>query len=68
MDHKVEDDIDVESAGAEDAEAVRLEEHGLMGAGSEGGDGGVEALEMAYLDEATAFAGEADEGVGLLEG
>ena len=48
MDHEVEDHVDVERAGGEDAEAVGLEEHGVVEAGGDGGDGGVEAFEMAY--------------------
>ncbi len=44
MDHKVEDDVDVEGARGEDAEPVRLKEHGVGEGGEGGGDGGVEAL------------------------
>jgi hypothetical protein len=61
VDHEVEDDVDVEGAGAEDAEAVGLEEHGSVDAGFERGDGGVEAFEVADLNEAVVLVGEVDE-------
>ncbi len=67
VDHEVEDDVDVEGAGAEDAEAVGLEEHGLVDAGLERGDGGVEAFEVSYLDEAAMLVGDANEFIGLSE-
>ena len=68
VDHEVEDDVDIESAWAEDAEAVGLEEHGVVDAGGEGGNGGIEALEVTDLDEALMLIGEADEGICLGEG
>jgi hypothetical protein len=67
VNHEVEDDVDVESAGAEEAETVGLEEHGAVDERGEGSDGGVEAFEVADLDEAVVEAAEADELVGLLE-
>jgi hypothetical protein len=67
VDHEVEDDVDVEGAGAEDAEAVGLEEHGPVDAGFERGDGGVEAFEVTYLDEAVVLSSEVDEPVCLGE-
>ncbi len=68
VDHQVEDYVHVEGAGAEDAEAVGLKEHGLLNARGKGGDGGVEALEVTDLDEAVVLTGEADEVVGLVQG
>jgi len=47
VDHEVEDYVYVEGSGGEDAEAVGLEEHGIVEAGGYGGDGGVEAFEVA---------------------
>jgi hypothetical protein len=46
---------------------VRLKEHGTAQFGLDGKDGGVEALEVAGLQDATAFVGSADEVVGLGE-
>ena len=68
VDHEVEDDVDVERAGGEDAEAVRLEEHGAIELGAGGVDGGVETFEVADLDEAIVLPGEGDELIGLCEG
>src|SRR5690348_3645972 len=61
VDHEVKDDIDVQRAGAEDAEAMRLKEHGRVDAGLGGGDGRVEALEVARLQDARALCCEIDE-------
>ena len=57
VDHEVEDDVDVERAGGEDAEAVGLEEHGVVEALGDGGDGGVETLEVADGDDAVEVVG-----------
>ena len=68
MDHEIENDVDVEGTRCEDAEPVRLEEHGL-GEGCEScGNGGVEALEMADGDDATLRLGESQDVVCLGEG
>ncbi len=67
MDHEVEDDIDVQGAGCEDAEAVRLKEHGAVEEGAHGLDSGVEAFEMADLQDAVVLCGEVEEVVGLFE-
>ncbi len=68
VDHEVEDDVDVEGAGGEDAEPVGLEEHGLMERGEGGGDGGVEAFQMADGEDAVVGLSEGDEVVGFGEG
>ena len=52
MDHQVEDDIDVEASWGEDAEAVDLEEEWKGDSFFECGDSGVEAFEVAYLEDA----------------
>ncbi len=44
VNHEVEDDVDVEGARGEDAEAVSLKEHGVVERGESRGDGGIEAL------------------------
>ncbi len=68
VDHEVEDDVDVEGAGSEDAEPVGLEEHGLVERCEGGGDGGVEALEVADGDDAAVGLREGEDVVGLGEG
>ena len=67
VDHEVEDDVDVEGARGEDAEAVALEEHGAVEMRAGGDDGGVEAFEVAGLDDAVVLRGEAQDGVGVFE-
>ena len=57
VDHEVEDYVDVEGAWGEDAEAVGLEEHGVVEAVDDGGDRGVEALEVADGYDAVGFGG-----------
>ena len=68
VDHEVEDDIDVEGARAERAEAVDLEEHRAGDDGQGGDDGGIEALEVADLDDAAGGAGGGDDVVGFRQG
>ena len=67
MDHEVKDDVDVERAGREDAEAVRLEEHGLIEVGQEGLYGWIEALEVADLEDALRGRGQGDEFIGFFD-
>ncbi len=67
VDHEVEDDVDVEGAGSEDAEAVGLEEHGVVEGGEGGGDGGVEALEMTDGDEPLVDEGGQHDLVGFCQ-
>ena len=57
MDHEVEDHVDVEGTRGEDAEPMGLEEHGAVEVGAGGGDGWVEALEVADLDDAVEAGG-----------
>lgn len=45
-----------------------LEEHGLIERFDGGGDGGVEALEVADGDDAAVVAGDVDDAIGLVEG
>jgi len=61
VDHEVEDDVDVERAGGEDGKPVGLKEHGAAQFGLDGEHGGVEALEVAGLQNAAAFGGSPDE-------
>ena len=68
VDHEVEDDVDVEGSRGEDAEAVGLEEHGLVELGEGGGDGGVEAFEMTDGDDAVEGGGKFEDAVGIGEG
>src|SRR5665213_1074835 len=58
VDHEVEDDIDVERARGEDAEAVGLEEHGAVEQRLDRGDGGVETFEVADLDDPLVNVGK----------
>ena len=68
VDHEVQDDVDVEGAWGKDAEAVRLEEHGVVELGDGCSDGGVEAFEMADGDDALMGVGEIEDAVGFGEG
>ena len=68
MDHQVEDDVDVERAGCEDAEPVGLKEHGTVEVRQKSLDGGVEALQMPDLENAVFRLGHGDEAVGFGEG
>ena len=68
VDHEVEDDVDVERARGEDAEAVGLEEHGTVETLGNGGDGGVEALKMADRDDALERGSEIKDAIGFEEG
>lgn len=68
VDHEVEDDVDVKGARGEDAEAVGLEEHGVIESSEGRGDGGVEALQVPDGEDAVARLGEMDEVVGFGEG
>ena len=61
MDHEVKDHVDIERAGREDAEAMRLKEHRPVEQGLHGEDGGIESLQMASLHDATMLAGDGDE-------
>ena len=65
VDHEVENDVDVEGARCEDAESMGLEEHGVGEGAEDGGDGGVEALEVAYGDDAVVLLREGEDSVGF---
>jgi len=67
VDHEVEHDIDVERAGGEDAEAMRLKEHGLLEKRKSGGDGGVEALQVTHLQDAAMGRGGFEKRIGIGE-
>lgn len=61
VNHEVENDVDVERARAENAEAMRLKEHGVIEERASGSDGGIEALEMAGLEDAVVGGSGVDE-------
>ena len=65
VNHEVEDHVDVERTRREDGEPVRLKKHGPPDFWLDGKDGGIEALEMAGLQDALAFLRAGDEIVGL---
>ena len=67
MNHEVEDDVDIERARGEDAEPVRLKEHGHVDVGLDGEDCRVEALQMADLQDALVARCERDELIGFGE-
>ncbi len=67
VNHEVEDDIDVEGARREDAEAMCLKEHGAVESGDGGGDSRVEAFQMTDLDDAVVLGGEGEDVVGFGE-
>ena len=68
VDHEIEDDIDIQGARTEDAEPMHLKKHGAVEQGLDRGDGGVEALQVTDLQDASLGGGQSNEGVGLLEG
>jgi hypothetical protein len=67
VDHEIKDDVDVEGARGEDAEAVSLKEHGFVEGCQGGRDGRVEALQVPDGDDAIVLASERGEMVGLRE-
>ena len=67
MHHQVEDHVDVEGARAEDAEPVRLKEHGVVQDGRCSDDSGIEALQMTGLQNAPVLRGEFDEATGFAD-
>ena len=68
MDHEIQDDVDIERPRSEDAEAMRLEEHGPVESGDGGGDSRVEALEMADGHDAAVGLSQAEDMVRLGQG
>lgn len=65
VDHEVQDDVHVERACGEDAEAVSLEEHGVVEALDGGCDRGVEALKVTDRDDAGVFVRAGEDAVGF---
>ncbi len=65
MDHEIQNDVDIEGTRREDAEAMRLEEHGLIERCEGSGDRRIEALKMADRDYATMCLRERKEVVRL---
>ena len=61
VNHEIEHNVDVETAGGEHAEAVNLEKEGNGQSILEGGDRRIEALEVADLENAAAILGQASE-------
>jgi hypothetical protein len=57
VDHQVEHHVDIEAAGAEHAEAVNFEKQRQCGARGQGGDGGVESLQVPHLEDAPGARG-----------
>jgi len=68
MDHEIEDDVDIERAGREDAEPVCLEKHGSVEIGNESADGRVEPFQMTHLQNEVARLSTGDEVIGFLQG
>src|SRR5438067_8149788 len=68
VDHQVEEDVDVERASDEDAEALGLDVADVAQQRRHRGDGGVVALDVADLDDAAVFLGEVDEALGVVDG
>lgn len=68
VNHEIEDDVDVEGARREDRETMRLKEHGAGDAFGGGGDGWVEAFEVADLHDAMKRRGESEDAIGFVEG
>jgi len=65
VDHEIKNDVDIKGARGEDAEAVRLEEHGAIQPGVNCGNGGVKALEVANGEYAVVLLGESEQISGL---
>jgi len=67
VDHEVEDDVNIEGTGREDAEAMRLKEHGALETRGDRKHRGIEALEVAGLNDKLSAFGAGNEVVGLGE-
>jgi hypothetical protein len=61
VDHEVENDVDIEGAGSENAEAVRFKKHGASEALGNGQHSRIEALKVTRLDEAAGSFRTGDE-------
>ena len=64
VDHQVQHHIDIQAARAEQVHAVDLEEQRQRDALFEGQNGGVEALQVAHLQDAASARGGLDQAVG----
>jgi hypothetical protein len=67
VNHEVENDIDIQGAGREDTETVRLKKHGPRKMRLDGENGRVESHKMAGLQDAPFLFGLANEVVCLIE-
>jgi signal transduction histidine kinase/ActR/RegA family two-component response regulator len=67
VNHQVEDDVDVEAARREDAEAVNFEKQRPEAQRFERLHGGIEALEVSHLENASAPGGGFDQAAGFLD-
>ena len=67
VDHEVENDVDVEGTGSEDAESMGFEEHGLIERCEGCGDRRIETLEVADGNDATLRLRESQDVVCLGE-
>jgi hypothetical protein len=65
VDHEIQHDVDVERTRREDAEPVRLKEHGALELLESGSDGGIEAFKMADRNDPAEGSSERDDVVGL---
>ena len=65
MNHQVQDDIHIERTRGEDAEAMRLEEHGTAQVLLHGEYGGIEAFQMTGLQDALVARSHGNQIVGL---
>jgi hypothetical protein len=64
MDHQVEDDVNIETTGSENAHPVNFEEEWKLDDFFEKFNGGIETLEMTDLQEAPVLAGGGDQTFG----
>ena len=65
VDHDVEDDVDIQTASAENAEAMHFEKQRTFDEFFRGENGGIEAFDVADLENAGVFLGCRDKRVGF---
>jgi hypothetical protein len=68
VDHKIEDNIDVECPWSENTEPVYLKKKRLMKNGANCSNRGIEAFEVAHLKDALMTLSQGNQIVCLLEG